>query len=292
MTAVTSVADTDLGQVAPRRSKPWVLQALRWLASPSVLFVVLVLLGAVLAGWIGRYGPNEPSLQERFASPSRDHLFGTDALGRDTFSRMLYGARVSLATAVSAALLSTVAGATLGLLAGYLRGPVDSVISYVADVIMAFPALVFALFILSVFGSEMKNVIIALAIYGIPGAFRVVRGQVLIARELDYVTASVALGASPLRTAVFHVLPNSIAPLTVAVPLAMSGAVLAEAGLSFIGLGVRPPTPTWGGMLADGYAFIYDHPRLSIIPGLAVFLLVLSLNTIGDRVRLAMTHRR
>ena len=292
MTSTSSLFESGIEAVHHRSALRQLRRAGRACLNPAALFVIVVVIGATFEGWLSGHGPNDQNLQARFAPPSREYFLGTDALGRDTFTRILYGARISLATAISAALLSTFLGAILGLLAGYLGGVIDSVVSYVSDVVMAFPAIIFALFILSVFGSDMKNVIIALAVYGVPGAFRVVRGQVLVIRELEYVKASVSVGASPLRTAVRHVLPNSIAPLTVAVPLAMSGAVLAEAGLSFLGLGVRPPTPTWGGMLADGYAFIYDHPRLPIIPGIAVFLLVLSLNAIGDQVRAALSHRR
>jgi peptide/nickel transport system permease protein len=290
---VTAAAEFfDAAGTPSARRRGRAKRLVRLLLSPSIVFILLVVIGATFAGPISGRDPSQIVASERFQSPSSDHLLGTDQLGRDTFTRMLYGARVSLLTAAAAALLSIVSGALLGLAAGFLRGPVDAAISYVADVIMAFPAIVFALFLLAVFGSEMKNVILALAIYGIPPAFRVVRGQVLVTRELDYVSASIAVGASPVRTAVRHVLPNSIAPLTVAVPLAMSGAVLAEAGLSFLGLGVRPPTPTWGGMLADGYSFIYDHPRLAIIPGLAVFLLVLALNGVGDQMRSQLSRRR
>ena len=241
-----------------------------------------------LTALLAPYGPREQRATQALQSPSRSHPLGTDNLGRDVLSRMMYGARVSLGIGVGAVALGTTIGVLLGLVAGYLRGIPDEVIMRLMEVQIAFPGLIFALALVSTLGPSVRNLLIAIGIAGVPGLARLVRSQVLTVRERDYVMAARTLDASGWRVLFRHIWPNCMAPVIVAATLGMGFAVLAEAGLSFLGVGVRPPTPTWGSMLQFAFGYLSNAPYLSIVPGMAIFLLVLSFNLLGDALRDAL----
>ncbi len=225
------------------------------------------------------------SREERY-QPSREHFLGQDDLGRDVLSRILYGARVSMQVGVMVVFISALLGMMIGAVSGYYGGWIDRFFSgFLFNVFLSFPSLLLAIGMVAFLGPSLRNLILALSIIGWVGYARLIRGQVLKVREYDYVTAARALGTSDFRIMVFHLLPNSIQPLIVQASLGMAGAVLAEASLSFLGLGVPPPTPSWGSMLNDARPFLRDAPHLLIFPGIAVMLTVLAFNFVGDGLR-------
>lgn len=245
------------------------------------VMVAAGLLGPVLL-------PIDPVSQElplRLAGPSWAHPFGLDELGRDILSRLLAGARVSLLVGGVVVSVSVAAGVLLGSVAGYFGGLVDDAISRVMDVLLAFPGLLLAIALVAVLGPSLGHVVLALALIGWVGYARFVRGYVLRARELDFVQAARALGASTPRILLRHVLPGALPGITVQATLGMGGAILSEASLSFLGLGVQPPAPSWGTMLNNGRVHLLDAPHLTIFPGLAIALLVLGFNFLGDGLR-------
>lgn len=275
-----------------RTSARWVVLPVRVLrspmASPCVVIIVIFAVCAVLASVLAPYSPREQRSAEALESPSVKHPLGTDNLGRDMLSRMMYGARVSLGIGFGAVVLGLAVGVPLGLIAGYQRGFTDEVIMRLMEIQIAFPGLIFALALVSTLGPSVRNLLIAIGIAGVPGVARLVRAQVLSVRERDYVLAARALGAGSARILLRHIWPNCTAPVIVAATLSMGYAVLAEASLSFLGVGVRPPTPTWGSMLQFSFGYLSIAPYLSIVPGVAIFLLVLSFNLLGDALRDAL----
>lgn len=245
------------------------------------LAVIAALIGPVLS-------PFDPASQElalRLAAPSMAHPFGLDELGRDILARVLAGARISFLVGVTVVTVSATIGTLLGAIAGYFGGRVDDVISRVIDVLLAFPGLLLAIALVAVLGPSLANVLFALTIIGWVGYARLVRGQVLRAREFEYVQAARALGASTTRILWTHIIPTAIPAVVVQGTLGMAGAIIGEASLSFLGLGVQPPTPSWGTMLSGGRAHILDAPHLTLFPGVAIALLVLGLNFLGDGLR-------
>jgi peptide/nickel transport system permease protein len=250
------------------------------------LAVVLV---AVLAASVGPiltpYYPSSQELSRRLEGPSFAHPFGLDELGRDILSRILSGARISLLVGLAVVSVSSVIGMLLGSIAGYLGGLVDDLISRVVDVLMAFPGILLAIALVAVLGPSLTNVVLALSIIGWVGYARLVRGQALRAREFDFVQAARALGAGLPRVVVRHILPTALPAVVVQATLGMAGAIIAEASLSFLGLGVQPPTPSWGTMLDAGRSHLFDAPHLTIFPGLAIATLVLGFNFLGDGLR-------
>jgi peptide/nickel transport system permease protein len=250
------------------------------------LAVVLV---AVLAASVGPiltpYDPSSQELSRRLEGPSLAHPFGLDELGRDILSRILSGARISLLVGLAVVSVSSVLGMLLGSLAGYVGGIVDDLISRVVDVLMAFPGILLAIALVAVLGPSLTNVVLALSIIGWVGYARLVRGQALRAREFDFVQAARALGAGLPRVVVRHILPTALPAVVVQATLGMAGAIIAEASLSFLGLGVQPPTPSWGTMLDAGRSHLFDAPHLTIFPGLAIATLVLGFNFLGDGLR-------
>jgi peptide/nickel transport system permease protein len=250
------------------------------------LAVVLV---AVLAASVGPiltpYDPSSQELSRRLEGPSLAHPFGLDELGRDILSRILSGARISLLVGLAVVSVSSVLGMLLGSLAGYVGGIVDDLISRVVDVLMAFPGILLAIALVAVLGPSLTNVVLALSIIGWVGYARLVRGQALRAREFDFVQAARALGAGLPRVVVRHILPTALPAVVVQATLGMAGAIIAEASLSFLGLGVQPPTPSWGTMLDAGRSHLFDAPHLTIFSGLAIATLVLGFNFLGDGLR-------
>jgi peptide/nickel transport system permease protein len=240
---------------------------------------------AVAGPWIIPSDPNAQQLALRLAGPSWSHPFGLDELGRDILARLAVGARVSLLVGLVVVSVSATVGVLVGAVAGYRGGLVDDAVGRMMDVLLAFPGMLLAIALVAVLGPSIGHVVLALGVIGWVGYARLVRGQVLKIREFDYVQAARALGAPSLRILVRHVLPPTLAVVTVQATLGMAGAVLAEASLSFLGLGVQPPTPSWGAMLDAGRSHLLDAPHLAIAPGAAIAFMVLSFNLAGDALR-------
>src|ERR1700726_689061 len=252
----------------------------------GALLLILCVLCAVFAPWLAPQDPAQLDLTGRLMGPSAAHWFGTDELGRDILSRTLFGARISLIVAVSVVGLSLAVGLVAGGLAGFYGGWTDTVVNvYVTNAFMALPGILLAIAFVAFMGPGLGNVILALAISGWVGYARLVRAQVLAVKEREFVEAARALGASDLRVMGQHILPNILQPLIVQAAIGMAGAVLAEATLSFLGLGVPPPAPSWGSMLNDARSHLFDSPHLVFFPAMAVMLCVLAFNFIGDALR-------
>lgn len=251
----------------------------------GAFIVGVALLAALVGPVLSPFDPTSQELALRLAAPSVAHPFGLDELGRDILARVLAGARISFLVGVTVVSVSAALGTLLGAVAGYFGGRVDDVISRVIDVLLAFPGLLLAIALVAVLGPSLGNVLFALSIIGWVGYARLVRGQVLRAREFEYVQAARALGASATRILWKHIIPTAIPAVVVQATLGMAGAIIGEASLSFLGLGVQPPTPSWGTMLSGGRAHILDAPHLTLFPGIAIALLVLGLNFLGDGLR-------
>jgi peptide/nickel transport system permease protein len=256
------------------------------LAAIGLALLTVFVVCAVFAPWLAPQDPAQLDLTGRLMGPSAAHWFGTDELGRDILSRTLYGARISLVVSVSVVGLSLVVGLVLGCLAGFYGGWTDTVVNiYVTNAFLALPGILLAIAFVAFMGPGLVNVILALAISGWVGYARLVRAQVMAVKEREFVEAARALGASDLRVVCRHILPNIVQPLIVQAAIGMAGAVLAEATLSFLGLGVPPPAASWGSMLNDARSHLFDSPHLVFFPAMAVMLCVLSFNFIGDALR-------
>ncbi len=256
------------------------------LAALGVVLLSAFILCAVFAPWLAPQDPAQLDLGGRLLAPGHSHWFGTDELGRDILSRTLYGARISLLVAISVVSLSLAIGLVAGLTAGFYGGWTDTVVNvYVTNAFLALPGILLAIAFVAFLGPGLFNLILALSISGWVGYARLVRAQVMAVKEREFVEAARALGASDLRVLCRHILPNIVQPLIVQAAIGMAGAVLAEATLSFLGLGVPPPAASWGSMLNDGRSHLFDSPHLVIFPALAVMLAVLSFNFIGDALR-------
>lgn len=262
------------------------------LALFGLFLLFLFILVSLFANQLAPFDPAEQHLSEGLNAPSFHHLLGQDKLGRDILSRMIYGSRISLMVGLSVVAISFMVGLFVGSMAGYFGGVVDEVIMRVVDVFLAFPGILLAIAITAVLGPSLRNVLIALCLMGWVGYARIIRGQILSVRELEYVQAARSNGASTLRILICHILPNIMAPVIIEATFGMAGAIIAEAGLSFLGLGVQPPTPSWGSMLAEGRQFLLLAPHLTTFPGLAIMLTVLGLNFFGDGLRDAMDVRQ
>jgi peptide/nickel transport system permease protein len=251
----------------------------------GLIIVIVAVLAAVAGPVLSPYDPASQELSRRLERPSLAHPFGLDELGRDILSRLLSGARISLLVGIAVVSVSSVLGMLLGSIAGYFGGVVDDVISRLVDVLMAFPGILLAIALVAVLGPSLTNVVIALSVIGWVGYARLVRSQALRAREFEFVQAARALGAGVPRIVVRHVLPTALPSVVVQATIGMAGAIIAEAALSFLGLGVQPPTPSWGTMLDAGRSHLFDAPHLTIFPGLAIAILVLGFNFLGDGLR-------
>ncbi|HMQ03882.1 MAG TPA: ABC transporter permease [Pyrinomonadaceae bacterium] len=246
----------------------------------------LVIFVAIFAPFLATHDVNSQNLALRFDLPSRAHWFGTDGLGRDIFSRVLYGARISLQVGISVVAISGLIGIIIGAIAGFYGGWVDRFLSgYLFNVFLAFPGLLLAIALVAFLGAGLGKLILALCIIGWVGYARVMRGQVLKVREYDFVMAARALGAGNMRILFSHIMPNAIQPLIVQASLGMAGAVLSEASLSFLGLGIPPPAPSWGTMIEEARQYFSITPHVLAFPGMAIALTVLAFNFIGDGLR-------
>jgi peptide/nickel transport system permease protein len=261
------------------------------LAVASLVVLALLLAGAAFPGLIAPHDPLAMEMGDRLLPPSLAHPFGTDDFGRDILSRVIYGARISLEVGIIAVGIAATSGIVLGLLSGYFGGWVDNVIMRVMDVIFAFPAILLAISIMALLGASTVNVMIAIGIVYIPIFARIVRGSTLAVKALDYVEAAQAAGAKPGYILWRHIFPGTFGPVTVQITLSLAYAILAEAALSFLGLGTQPPEPSWGSMLSFGRDWVREAPWFSFFPGLAIFVTVLCLNLVGDGWRDALDPR-
>lgn len=294
--AQATLGERTLADVSePQRAPPDIGQADRWellnrcrrdrTVVAGALIVGIIAAAAVAAPWVAPHDPTAVDSRAILAPPSAEHWLGTDNLGRDIFSRLVYGARWSLGAAASAAAAIVLVGITVGVIAGYVGGLVDDLLMRVVDVLLAFPSLVLALAIVGTLGPSLQNVMIGMvAIWWVDYA-RVMRGLTLGVRDREYVTAAQCAGASSPRVILRHVLPNVIPSVLVLATLELGGLILAISGLSFLGLGAQPPTPEWGTMLNDGRPFFQRAPQLMIYPGLAITLVVVGCNLLGDGLR-------
>ena len=251
----------------------------------GLVIVTVAIVAALLGPVVWPYDSSAQELARRLQPPSFSHPLGLDELGRDILARLLQGARISLLVGIAVVSVSSVVGMLFGSIAGYFGGLVDDIISRAIDILMAFPGILLAIALVAVLGPSLVNVVLALSVIGWVGYARLVRGQALRAREFEFVQAAKASGASAARIVVRHVLPTAIPAVVVQATLGMAGAIIAEASLSFLGLGVQPPTPSWGTMLDAGRAHLFDAPHLTIFPGLAIATLVLGFNFLGDGLR-------
>lgn len=249
-----------------------------------LLFIIL----ALLAPLIAPQGINEQNLTERLQPPSADHWFGTDDFGRDIFSRVLYGARISLWVGFFSVIGSIVVGSLLGILAGYYGRWIDTIISRIFDIMLAFPSILLAISIVAVLGPSLQNALIAIAIVNIPNFGRLIRSKVLSIKQEEYITSAKAIGMKDGRILFRHILPNSMAPVIVQGTLAIATAIIEAAALGFLGLGAQAPTPEWGKMLADARVYLVNAPWTMIFPGIAIMLTVLGFNLMGDGLRDAL----
>ncbi len=287
---VNVVAGVEPGAITeslPTSRRRWQWARQLWRDKKAVIGLIVLLImtfGALFASQVAPYDPNAQDF-EFLEAPSRTHLLGTDDLGRDLFSRIVYGSRISLFVGVTTVLLALVIGVFLGLLAGYYGGWLDNLIMRYIDLQWAFPNFIIAVYLVAVFGTGLENVIVAITLAFLDDFARIVRGMVLSIREQEYVVAARALGASDGRILLRHILPNATAPVIVQATVSVSYAILAEAGLSFLGLGVKPSTPTWGLILSDARSFISRAWWLGVFPGLAIMITVLSINFLGDGLR-------
>ncbi len=257
----------------------------------GMIVIVAFIILAIISPYITPYNPDEPDLSVRMSNPSWEHWLGTDTIGRDTLSRIMVGSRTSLIIGLGAVTFAAVIGMGLGLVAGYFGGWIYSVIMRFIDALMAFPMILLALMMVALMGGGIVNVIIALGVGSVAGYARLMAAQVLSIKENDYIMASHSLGASNIRIMLRHIFPNTVPALIVLITMALGGVILAEAGLSFLGLGIQEPTAAWGGMVNTGRQYLLDFPILSIAPGGAIMLVVFAFNMVGDGLRDALDPR-
>ncbi len=246
---------------------------------------------AVFAPWVAPFDPNKQMLGTQLADPSAKHWFGFDSFGRDVFSRIVYGARISLWVGVVATLMAMLLGTVIGIVAGYFGGTIDRVITMVTDVLLSFPQLVMGLLLVAVLGASLTNIIIAIAVTAVPAFIRLARGSTLAMRERDFIDAGRSLGFSDTRIMFLHVLPNIMDEIIVMGSLWLATAIRTESTLAFIGLGVPPPTATWGGIIREGFEYLNDNYLLAVFPSLAILITMIGLNLIGDGLRDATDPR-
>ena len=261
------------------------------LAMTGLIILLLLIAASLLAPWIAPYGYDDQDVTRRFLSPCPEFCMGTDSLGRDIFSRVLYGGRISLMVGILATGSSAVIGIILGAIAGYFGGKRDNVIMRALDVLMAMPQILLAIAIAATLGTGVRNAVIAVSVANVPRFARVVRAPILAQRNQEYIEAAVAVNAKDQRIIFRHILPNVMAPIIVEVTLGVGIAIISTAGLSFLGLGVQPPVPEWGAMLSAGRQYIRDYWHVVTFPGIAIMLTVFSLNVFGDGLRDALDPR-
>lgn len=261
------------------------------LALFGMVLILLMILMVVLSPLIAPYGFDEQNYYEIFASPSLQHLCGTDNLGRDVFSRLLYGGRVSLTIGIISVGIGLLCGGLMGALAGYYGGKLDNTLMRIIDILMAIPSVILAISICAALGPGLVNTMIAVGVASIPNYARILRSSILSIKQQEYVEAARAIGASNARIISKHIVPNSLSGLIVQASMGVGRAIISAASMSFIGLGIAPPNPEWGAMLSAGRTYFRDYPHMVLFPGIAIFLAVLSMNLIGDGLRDALDPR-
>lgn len=295
-TIVKNIDGQDKKPVNKRKkSGPWrdVWRRLKKdkMAMFGLFIIILLVFSAIFAEFIAPYGYDDQNLKARLTAPGSEYLLGTDNFGRDIFSRIVYGSRISLQVGFIAVGIAAISGGTLGAIAGYYGGKLDNFVMRIMDVLLAVPAILLAISIVAALGPGLRNVMIAVGIGSIPSYARIVRASVLSIRDQEFVEAARAVGANDFRIITKHILPNSMAPIIVQATLGVAGAILSAAGLSFIGLGIQPPTPEWGAMLSSGRDYIRDHWHVATFPGLAIMITIFALNLLGDGLRDALDPR-
>jgi peptide/nickel transport system permease protein len=279
----------------PKEKTPWQLAMGRFGQNKVAIFglvlIVVMVLVAIFANFISPYDPIKRDVKNRLSAPSIVHVLGTDALGRDVLSRIFYGGRVSLWVGLASVFLSLIFGVPLGLIAGFFGGAVDNIIMRIMDLILAFPGIIFAIWLVAMIGPGVNQVILANALFSMPEFSRVVRASVLSLKEVDYIQASKALGGNSIHMIISHIFPNVLAPVIIISSLSVAGAILSGASLSFLGLGAQPPTAEWGSMLSDGRPYLRSAWWLALFPGIMLTLIVLASNLAGDGLRDALDPR-
>lgn len=256
------------------------------------LFILIVLVvTAIFASKIAPYGYDDQDLANALLPPNSKYIFGTDNFGRDIFSRIVYGTRISLLIGFIAVGISVIIGGSLGAISGYYSGKLDNFIMRIMDILLAVPSILLAISIVASLGPSLRNVMIAVGIGSIPSYARIVRASVLSYRDQEFVEAARAIGANDFRIIIKHIIPNTLAPIIVQSTLGFAGSILSAAGLAFIGLGIKPPSPEWGSMLSGGRDYLRDHPHVATFPGLAIVVTILALNLLGDGLRDALDPR-
>lgn len=282
---------SDKGQLSKRLKAGWIVIRKDPLALTGVVITAIFVLAAIFATQLAPHDPLAQSLRATMQGPSWDHPLGTDNYGRDVLSRIIHGARVSILVGFVGVTIAVVVGGTLGLLAGMLGGIVETIIMRVMDIMLAFPSLLIALLIVAIFKPSILVVMIAVGLSSVPNMARLVRAEVLVAKEKDYVEAAQSIGLPSWKITIRHVLPNVVSPLIVAGAALLAGAILTEANLSFLGLGVPQDVPSWGGMINEGRTYLLSEPMLPMVPGIAIMILVLGINFFGDFLRDALDPR-
>ncbi len=263
----------------------------RWVVIFGTIIIVILIITAAFAPQIAPYDPNKPDLPNRLLKPCREHLLGTDSMGRDTLSRIIFGGRIALSVGVVATSIAAMIGITLGLIAGYLGGILSVIIMRLVDSLMAFPIIVMSLVLAVVLGGGLTNIMIAVGI-GLSSTYaRVMCATVLSVKENEYIEAARAMGASNMRIMINHVFMNCFPPILVVITMNMGTAIMIEAALSYLGVGVAPPTAAWGSLVTEGYRYLMTNPTLALSPGIAIMLVVFSFNMVGDGLRDALDPR-
>lgn len=288
--ATTTLESRGKMQLSQRR-RTWRRFARHKGALIGIGFIILLIIVALTCQWIAPYDPNKTNLKLRGHGPSWEHWFGNDDIGRDILSRIMYGARVALLVGICSTTIAVSIGVLVGSMAGYFGGWVDFTLSRLIDTLMAFPILALLLTLSAVLGPSLRNVIIIVGVTFWASYARVIRAEVLSLRERDYVLAAQASGASDRRIILQHIVPNAIGPVIILASLAVGGVIIFESALSFLGMGISRPTPSWGTMLSDGRDHIRNYPHIAIFPGLAIAFTVLAFNLIGDGLRDALDPR-
>ena len=273
---------TPLAYFAAQTFKAFNTNKTSWI---GLMIFVLVIVLAIAAPWIAPYDPNDQNIMEKLRAPSAAHWLGTDSFGRDTLSRILYGSRISLVIGIASTLLAMIIGSAIGMFAGWYGGRADTVTMQAMDVLLAFPSLILGLILVAMLGPSTHNIIIAIALTSIPPFARIARAPTIAIKEREFVMAGRALGYTDTRIVVVHILPNILPEILVMASLWLANAIRTEASLAFVGLGVKPPTATWGGMIREGFENILDSYALALAPSIAILVVIFALNLLGDGLR-------
>jgi peptide/nickel transport system permease protein len=284
-------ASEDMTSHASELRRVFKVMFSRWVVTAGAVIIVILIIVAIFSPLLAPYAPNATDMKAMLQSPSSAHLFGTDQVGRDLLSRVIFGSRISLMVGIVAVTFAGALGITLGLVAGFFSGWIGNIIMRFIDALLALPPLVLMLAIAAVLGNGIFNVLVALGVAMMPTYCRLMYAQVTTLRESDYILAANSIGASNLRIMIRHLLPNAFPPLLVLVTVNLGTAIMMEASLSYLGIGIIPPTATWGAMVSSGQGFLLTNPLLSFVPGIAILLVVMAFNMVGDGLRDALDPR-